>query len=382
MGYRRFAGAVLAGIALLLGLHGVVGGGQSAPSDVAPESDDRGYSLRELAGWDSGEFDHQLFKSKAGNKELLKSASQDGSITVGTWNWEWFHSSAKRGFPELPASRKFPPRTDADLKVLASEIEKLGLSLVLLQEIQGVDIEGDYGENGAYGPVMDRLLKQFASPTWDYAMGSSGGSQRLAMLYRRDTLHMNSFVELDDKDEVFERTPIFAHFTIIDADSTYNDFTAVDVHLKSGQHKTAIHDLQMGTLRAAIDVFREKGQGMPKGENDIIIGGDLNANRFDKKQEAFWDIYETAGLDILADDDSTYSATRMSGKDDYGLHESKIDYLIVSSWKGGLLGNEVAQTTGQVHTELLERYSPLRYRERLSDHLAVTVTIKVVQDDD
>lgn len=113
----------------------------------------------------------------------------------------------------------------------------------------------------------------------------------------------------------------------------------------------------------------------------MLIAGDFNAGRFDQYHETFWTTMESGDWDVLADDPS-YPSTRMTGTPP-GSTVSQIDYVIVSKGNGGLAGDEITQTTANVHTELVAAYGGgLQLRTRASDHLPVTVTLSVTQDKD
>jgi hypothetical protein len=119
----------------------------------------------------------------------------------------------------------------------------------------------------------------------------------------------------------------------------------------------------------------------PAGETDILIGGDLNASRYDSKQEDFWDGYTAGALSFrtLAPEDAEhYHGTRLAG---VPLHpHSQIDYLIATSASGGLV-DDLTMGEGHVHLELLPN-DFTTFRQQQSDHIPVTVRIRVKTDDD
>lgn len=119
---------------------------------------------------------------------------------------------------------------------------------------------------------------------------------------------------------------------------------------------------------------------IPPDENDILITGDFNANRFDDKLEQFWDEMENSGWDVLGDNGSSYPATRLSGHP-LKLNKSKIDYIIVTKGGQGLAGEEVLADQATVHTGLVGQ-DPVSFRRHASDHIPVTVRVRVMDDTD
>ena len=196
------------------------------------------------------------------------------------------------------------------------------------------------------------MIHILGSRNYDYIVGESGGSQHIAILYDQRYVRLNAQCECDFPEErvngkqTFDRQPLFAHFTFLHAGQPKNDLLIVGVHLASGQNRTTNHDRAMELLVAELQQAHADGTCVPPDENDILIAGDFNANRFDNKVEQFWGKMENDGWDVLADDGPTYSATRLSGVP-LALGTSKIDYIIVTSGNQGLAGEEV--TTNQAN---------------------------------
>ena len=68
-----------------------------------------------------------------------------------------------------------------------------------------------------------------------------------------------------------------------------------------------------------------------------------------------------------------------------GFRNSRIDYVIASRRAGpwtGLLGEEITANVATVHAELVGTTQESRdaFRRAFSDHLPVTIDVKVVQD--
>jgi endonuclease/exonuclease/phosphatase family metal-dependent hydrolase len=301
------------------------------------------------------------------------------SIKVATWNLEYFHQTSKRGFPEYTRKGKgLPPRTDSDYQAIADVIEDLGFSVLMLQEIQGVDDKNDPSIEKVKSPALDTLLKKF-NGSWAYRVGTTGSKQRLAFLYDTAVVRLNSICEISDG-ETFERDPLVGHFTILQDGKAKNDFVLVSLHLKSGREEVEIHDAEMASLDAGIDKLLKAGDIIPSAEADFVLGGDLNADRWDKDVEEFWDLMEAEDWDVLANDD-TYPATRLN-KEPPEDYDSTLDYIIISKWEGGLAGNEVTETVGNVHSDLVDEWGVVAFRKSLSDHIPVSITVSIRNDDD
>jgi endonuclease/exonuclease/phosphatase family metal-dependent hydrolase len=315
------------------------------------------------------------------------------TYVIGCWNLEHFHDGARRGFPETPS--KIPPRTESDYVAIAAMIERLELKIVVLSEINAAEtrvVEGEGEEAEEFedirSPELERLMNILGAEFYDYTVGESGEAQRIAVLYDKRSAELNATWEMDlpniriQKKSICDRQPLVAHFTLLDGGQKKNDVAVVGVHLASGQANNKNHDKAMELVQENIAMARLEGWCIPKDENDVLIMGDFNASRFDRYKEKFWDEMEQSDWDVLADDDS-YSPTRLSWPKDkpkLGLWVSRIDYVICTDGNGGLQGEEVGQPTADVHAELVEDAD--EFRSKASDHLPVTVRVKVMEDTD
>jgi len=233
---------------------------------------------------------------------------------------------------------------------------------------------------------MDRLLSHLG-PGWAYELSSAGRSQRVAILCdataaRRETCHeMEVAEERIGGDDVFARDPLSCLFTFLDpAGQPMNDLVVVALHLASGQDNRANHNRAMVILRDRLaDLF--DGTRYSAGERDILIGGDMNASRYDSAVEGFWNACDADGFAFrsLAPADGTlYDGTRLAGRP--LRPKSQIDYLFASGTGGGLSA-DLTQATAHVHVELLPA-DFTEFRRHLSDHIPVTICIRVRADDD
>lgn len=302
------------------------------------------------------------------------------SYVVGAWNLEHFHEGAKRGFPE----GTLRARRTSDYQFIAATIKQLDAKLLVLSEINGelveqVDEDGSFEE--VQSPELQKLIGMLG-PTYDYVIADSGDAQRIAMLFDTAFVRLNEACETNfpnikvQKKGLFDRQPLYAHFTFLEDGQERNDLVVVGVHLASGQDHNKNHDRAMQKLVKELGDARAQEFCIPDDEFDVMIAGDFNANRFGGPKEEFWDEMEGAGWDVLGDDAATYSATRLSGKP-LGLKTSKIDYIIVSK---GLAGEEVTARDPTIHTELIS--TPDQFRLKASDHLPITVKINLMGDSD
>jgi hypothetical protein len=202
---------------------------------------------------------------------------------VGTWNLEHFHDGQTRGFPEnTNGGPSYGTRTASDLQRIAGIIKsQLTARILILNEINGRSGEVKSDE-------MDRLLAALGTG-WQYALAASGNAQRIAILYDTALVRKEKCVELTfaaqdiDGKDVFEGDPLACRFTLLKAGGqTQNDFIVVGLNLASGQDKASNHNQAMRLLRLRLHSVLSDGT-FPSTERDILLGGDLNASRYDNK---------------------------------------------------------------------------------------------------
>lgn len=343
-------------------------------------------SAGDVSGWIAPRYEVRETQAPA---ETGKDA-----YVVGCWNLEHFDINAKRGFPEGGPGGKgsYPARTDEDYRTVADIIKSLDIKILVIEEVAArATTEG--GEEHLRSAEMDRLISFLGADEYDYVISASGGTQHVAILFDARCAKLEACREMDfpreivDQSDLFARQPMAAFFAFMDGGKRRNDLVVVGVHLASGQSKVRNHDLAMARIQRKLKDLRDDSSCIPKGEKDILILGDFNTSRFDSYRETFWDDMEKGGKwKVLTSD--AYPATRMSGKP-LQLKDSRIDYIIATKSGGGLAGNEIRQESADVHTDLLDAVSPLpgytreeTFRQRASDHLPVTVSVSVRDDDD
>lgn len=306
---------------------------------------------------------------------------------VGTWNLEHFKDGSKRGFPERQGDRAIKPRKPSDILAIAEAIrDRMDLKILTLQEINGVR-----NSNPPRSNELDQLIEVLGSD-YRYRIAKSGRKQRTAFLWDSRFAKLNEFHEvfvpkievadrrssgspLDPKD-IFDRDPIFAHFTFLDGREERNDLLFVGLHLASQQWRVKNHDAAMDHLRDTLDDLRRSHDVYPQGEKDILVGGDMNASWYDNKRERFFDEWNEDGWVVMARKKGSYPGTRTNG--------SQIDYLIATDGKGrkkGLIKEEIEDDEAIVHLGLAAD-GRFQYRNIYSDHFPVTTCIKVGADKD
>lgn len=348
--------------------------------------------VNELEGWISTRYIGDVVPCLT-TSELDGEDTSEQVCRIATWNIEWFKEGKTRGFPELTGDDALPARTIDDFEFIADAIITMDVELLLLQEIHGDDTEIE-GEWSSHSPELERLIAilnlRSGAMAWDYRIGTTGRDQRLALLWDTRTVGLEWWCEAalpSDRvngKELFDRQPIVGMFSCFKDGVEMNDFVVVNLHLASGQDNTKNHDMAMQRVLEWIEFERGQDNCIPSEELDIVVGGDLNASRFDTWDEEFWDILESGTWDVLADD-ATYPGTRLRA-DPPGSLVSVIDYLIVSKGTGALQGDEVSMTQGHVRHDLLTmpsiNNSAITFRLRASDHMPVTVDIKITADGD
>lgn len=293
---------------------------------------------------------------------------------VGTWNLEHFREGASRGFPER--SGQIPARTSEDVENIAIAIRDWMEARVLtLQEINGT------GGDNPTSDEMDDLISKLGD-SFDYRIAKSGSNQRVAFLWNKDFVRLNAIheieipEELSEEKDIFDRDPLVANFSFLDNGEAKNDFTFVGLHLASGQHLAENHDDAMERLLDELEALEGASDAFPTGENDILIGGDLNASRYDGPQEQFFIDFNDAEWRVLSHDVKGYPATR--------VNSSQIDYLIASrntSSRKGLIKDEIEDDEAIVWQGLAWN-GRFKFRDVYSDHFPVTTCIIVQEDTD
>lgn len=295
------------------------------------------------------------------------------AYVVGTWNIEHFKNSQARGFPENLFGGPTYPQSDRDLNLVASIIrDSLQAAILVLNEINGVS-----GSNPPSSNELDGLMTALG-PSWQYVISADGGTLRTAIIHDSSKADRGNCLEFGNASG--PRDHIGCFFTFKAPDGTaMNDLVVIGVHLKSGQGRNNQHNAEMADLSAGFAGAFD-GDPLPTLERDVVIAGDFNANLYDSAQENFWnDFAGTFDVDVLAPTSFTdYAPTRLAR---VPLQpNSFIDYVMASSLSGGVW-DDLVRSTAHVHGELLT--SPFEeFRRKVSDHIPVTIRIRLTADDD
>ena len=250
------------------------------------------------------------------------------------------------------------------------------------------EIDGRESENGTL--VLEDLVRRLGR-SWKSRIGregGSGGNQRIALVWdsRFAALNVHKEMEIEEKKvsdkDIFDKDPLLGHFTLRKDGESMNDLLVVGLHLASGQDRTRNHDAAMARLRKELKALRGKEPVLPASEGDIIVAGDLNANAFDGDVEQFFEQFNRGNWRVLAETGS-YPATRIAGVPlGYG---EPIDYILATAKSdefSGLVGEEISQTAARVWTDLIENDGFGTFRTVYSDHLPVSVCVRVMADTD
>jgi hypothetical protein len=307
---------------------------------------------------------------------------------VGLWNLEHFGKGKTRGFPEYTYSPKgpsYPPRTPAELTLLANAIrDVIRAKILVLTEISGSHDEENESQP-AVSEELDDLVSRLGA-SFRYIIAKSGSSQRLAIVYDTRYARLNAWEEISVSNHkvqgkgLFDRQPLMGHFTFLLNGQEQNDLLILGLHLASGQQLTDNHDQAMTTVVTKLGEARLAGTVLPPGEYDILMVGDLNASWFDNHIEQFFNALN-GEWKVMARD-ATYPATRLAGEP--LQPRSQIDYLIASrhqAGKRGLFGEEIVIEQATVHHALADG-DWYYFRRTFSDHFPVTTCVAVVVDND
>ena len=121
---------------------------------------------------------------------------------IGAWNLEHFAFGRSRGFPEnTRGGPTYSSRTDAEIQEIASAIrDDLGAAIMVLSEVNG---DGQHDS-----PEMDRLVSDLGG-SWNYFIGTTGGNQRVAVLWDENQVVRNTCDEFTFADHDVQNKDIF-----------------------------------------------------------------------------------------------------------------------------------------------------------------------------
>jgi endonuclease/exonuclease/phosphatase family metal-dependent hydrolase len=305
-----------------------------------------------------------------------------GAFRVGTWNLEYLHDSHARGFPEyFFGGPLYDPRTENDYAAIADVIARqLDFAILALQEV-----DAEAGSSSAWGGPKSAELERlvgYLGGEFDYVVTQSGHPQHVAILWnqaraRADTVFEIRYPEIQvDGQDLFDRDPLVAKFTLLTEGGPQNDLVIVALHLASGRANVHNHDSAFALLVDTLTALASASTGPLAGERDILIAGDLNFDLFDADRETYVEAMELGPWDVLAD--WQYPRTRLGGVP--LVPEARLDYLICTEAMRGSPGL-IEQFAADVHGDLAAGDND-RFRAVYSDHFPVSVFVRLRTDGD
>lgn len=235
-----------------------------------------------------------------------KQRGTDKFLDVVNWNIRYFHDRDSQ-------------RVEMVSKILAG----LNADVIVMEEIMGGSLDG-----------VVKNLKDLNAGHYEVAYGTTGGNQRIAIMYDLDWVRSKDDIkELFSKGEVvtgegkdvFPRLPLHGYFTALNhgSDSDPFDFLIVGVHLKSQRGDGADQRIMAAQRLAA---WLEKDSA--KVDADIIILGDWNEPPTSKTWEAIHALEKTKKVAFSkVNDSSNISHLMYRNKSDFG---SRLDLQLIS----------------------------------------------------
>jgi endonuclease/exonuclease/phosphatase family metal-dependent hydrolase len=238
----------------------------------------------------------------------------DRYLDVVTWNIRWFNS-----------------RDAQRVENMVTVLTALNADVIVLQEIEAGSLDGLAGELSAAGVGLYKV-----------AYGTSGGDQRIAMLYDTEWVRAKDEIhEIVGKREVltragkdaFPRLPLWGYFTglPVNVRNESFDFQLVGIHLKS-QLGDGVTDKEQ-RHKAAEWLARWLDDDAQDVDTDVLIVGDWNEPPSADTWQPFADLEADAKvLFRRVNDDDAISHLMYKRKDDIG---SRLDIKVASASAGG-----------------------------------------------
>jgi endonuclease/exonuclease/phosphatase family metal-dependent hydrolase len=282
----------------------------------------------------------------------------DRYLDVVTWNIRWFN-----------------PRDPQRVANMVTVLSALNADVLVLQEI----------ELGSLEEVAARLSDAGVG-LYKVAYGTSGGDQRIAMLYDTEWVRAKDDIrEIVGKREVvtragkdaFPRLPLWGYFTGLPVDTANEsfDFQLVGVHLKS-QLGDGVTDKEQ-RHKAAVWLARWLEGGAQEVDADVLIVGDWNEPPSADTWQPFADLEaERKVFFRKVNDDDAISHLMYRRKDDIG---SRLDIKVASAAVGAFRRGDPKVVRWTTLTKLLAGHPSaaqikqfIREVSRdLSDHMPV-----------
>jgi endonuclease/exonuclease/phosphatase family metal-dependent hydrolase len=287
----------------------------------------------------------------------------DKFIDIVTWNIRFFHDQ------------------DRDrVRRIVGVLSELNADIIVLQEIRNQSME-----------VVAEELRRLEAGFYSTAYGTTGGDQRVALLYDLDWVRAKEDVtELfgkgqimtNDGKDAFPRLPLYSAFTCLTEERPF-DFQLVGVHLKS--QRGGGEDQR---TRAARELRSWLVDEAPRYDADVIILGDWNAPPSADAWSVFHDLEDEGQVKFRSvNNESEISHLMYRNKHNFG---SRLDLTALSMSASERMGEPPDVVRWAPLDELLgtdPKASQIKeflkaLREEVSDHLPVVTRFYFSDDRD
>lgn len=292
--------------------------------------------------------------------------NSDDFLDVISWNLRWFNY-----------------KEEDRVKNIVEILTYLNADLFIFQEIQPGSLD-----------VVAEKLKENGAGFYEVVYGSTGGDQRVAIMYDTEWVRTkDSVVELfgkgavktGDNKEVFPRLPLYGYFLAKSPNPDESGFTfqLVGVHLKSqvgggsSQRRTAAEKLAYWLEKEANDI-----------DADTVIIGDWNKEPTDPDWTALQELEaEKKVLFEQINDSSDFSHLYYQNKNEIG---SRLDIALMTSSAAKTMANKKTQVARWITIDNLLASAPEmkvaeikavlnNIKDNISDHMPLFVRYYLVE---
>jgi hypothetical protein len=346
--------------------------------------------------------------------------AQGDTYVIGAWNLQTF----SHNLPRVYEDREFPERSQTDYDYIAQRIRDLDVKILLIEEVytrgrgplldvsSRTDGEGTgqiRRESEPLVGLLDALGRIDGAPRYQSRFG---GSRRKArpnefevVIY--DPTAATLLATCVGKAFKGDLAPVFFHFQLKKSGRAMNDLVVVGINLpEEGEDDPLRHDdaiqhiiRQFAELKkppAGIDYSRRSEACIPADEEDLailgVVGRDISLSTEDTsvRVSTIRKLVEQPDLALL--DSNDYEESQYA--ENPPVAKRRHDFVIVSKLAGcakynfdkgkprrGLGGEEVALCPADIRNDVATP-DPWTYIRRGSDHLPVTMRVKLMRDTD